>query len=715
MHTFLFLIAAACSAQTNGSDLDAALQRTSAHYAVVLDELDRADITLLAPAERTARARILDALRDYRLRGDFGRAVSDGARIPWFVDPEGRRCAVAELLHVSGEQRIVERVRTSANHAWILDLAGDAEFERWLHANGLAFDEAARIQTPVTTFERGPADTVPSPGATPPPAPDGPVTGSPASGGSSSSTGTNNASSSALAMATSDEDGWWLWWEHAKLEFLVPNRPTPAGVTLTGADAPEAWADVIERARQAELPRLVAATRAREALIRGAAATALGACGGRDATEPLLALMADPNQEVRHRAILALGATGAPNAVSALLTIARTGAVADAKESVSPYARPIAIVALALARRAGVSAPIDAVVNAIVRERKGDQADADSVALAAMFHHVIAPAPALETLALELAFDDHLPPSVRCRATEALGSTRDAAVLARLQTLLSSGRLDLRRSAALALGTTHDARVLAALCTAWELEAEPLTRGFVLVAIGRTGGAKAHAFLAHVLREGKSGDRRWAAVALGVLARETRDPETAKLLRDTLTREKHAAGGAAYWLACGLVRDESVIDLLGDELRTASDPRQRMYAATALGLVGGPRPATILRQRLAAETSAVGRVGIAQALGIVGDPADAHAMRGAIDRLAEPTLQGVASTALAFHGTFAALEELRDLCRAEDSARVRRAASIESLGLILTRSEPFALSLLSRRANYSVMPDWAQAMFQTTL
>jgi hypothetical protein len=187
------------------------------------------------------------------------------------------------------------------------------------------------------------------------------------------------------------------------------------------------------------------------------------------------------------------------------------------------------------------------------------------------------------------------------------------------------------------------------------------------------------------------------------------------MLRAALAREKHAAGRAAYWLACGLVRDQGVTGLLAQELRTASDPRARMYAATALALVGGDEAAAMLRARLAEEPSAMGRVAIAQGLGILGDPVDARAMRGAIDRLADPTLQGVAATALAFHGSFAALAELTDMVHVETGPRVRRAASIESLGLLLARAEPFALSLISRRANYTVMPDWAQAMFQTTL
>src|SRR5690606_33710120 len=123
--------------------------RTRAHYSVVLDELAVADTRHLSDVQLAARRQVVDALRAYRDRGEFGRGHDVGARVPYFVDAQGRRCAVAEMLHASGELALIERVRTANNHAWILDLAGDAAFEDWLVRHGLAFDEAARVQSPV--------------------------------------------------------------------------------------------------------------------------------------------------------------------------------------------------------------------------------------------------------------------------------------------------------------------------------------------------------------------------------------------------------------------------------------------------------------------------------------------------------------------------------------------------------------------------------------
>ncbi|MCY2960551.1 MAG: HEAT repeat domain-containing protein [Planctomycetota bacterium] len=722
--------------------------RASAHYSAVVDELSAADTRHLTDIQRAARLQLVDALRAYRDRAEFGRGYDEGARVPYFVDAEGRRCAVAELLHVSGELGLVERVRTSNNHAWILDLAGDAAFEDWLDRHGLAFDEAARVQVPVIgqlpRFDtnghpgggggpiqrptggsyRGPGDTVGPAGPPGPTAPTGSGTG-PATGGPGASvagTGprpvgagpSTGAVPTTVSMSTTSDDGWWLWWEYAKLEFLVPNRLSLASAPSTGDDVIGSLRDAIERARRTQVPRFTEAASAPDATVRGAAAIALGQSAGRDAVAPLLKLLDDPSQDVRHRAILALGATGEPSAAMVLLRIARTGTnVEGSRADISPYARSIAIVALALARRAGLAEPVDTAVAALVRERQKDERE--GVALAAMFHHGIAPGESLERLALELALDESESPSVRCRAVEALGSTHDPKTLARLQTILSGPRMDLRRSAAIALGSTRDTAVLPALQTAHEMEAEGLTRGFILVAIGRLGGAKAHQYLLKVLDQGESGQRRWAALALGVLAHDTRDPETSKSLRAAADREKSAEGRAAYWIASGLLRDESSVPGIAKELESAADPRQRMYAATALSLVGGARCAAILRERLPRESNAMARVGITQALGILGENQDVTAMRSALDQLAEPGLQGIAATALAFHGTPEALAQLGDLAASDSGARVRRAASIEGLGLMLARNKPLALADLSRRINYTVMPDWAQGLFQTML
>src|SRR5262245_35411856 len=139
------------------------VRQLQAHYLAAEQEIARRDVSNLALEQRSERARLLRALEAYRLRGVFGVNVDfPGSREPHFVDAERRRCAVAELRHVSGGDELVAAVRATANQAWFVDLAGDATFEAWLERSGLTLEEAARIQGPPHVGPPAPPPPTPS-------------------------------------------------------------------------------------------------------------------------------------------------------------------------------------------------------------------------------------------------------------------------------------------------------------------------------------------------------------------------------------------------------------------------------------------------------------------------------------------------------------------------------------------------------------------------
>lgn len=498
------------------------------------------------------------------------------------------------------------------------------------------------------------------------------------------------------------------------MEFLRPNRLGLWGLPATGDD-PESLLDARSGvARRSLGPVLVGALSDPDAEIRSAAAIALSRVARGEAVEPLLRLLSDPNAEVREHAILALGASGAAEGVLPLLAIARDGTpVAGSKQRVSPYASPLAIVALALGRRGGFDPRVDGEVARIARERS--TADREAVATAALIYQTLAPCAEIGRLALEMADDVSLSPSVRCRAAECLRQSSDSGAPARLERFLSGPRLDLRRSAALALGSVRDPEALPSLFAAFELEPEPLTRGFILISIGRQGGEKASDRLMRALKDGDTGMRKWGALALGILARSEGDPAIAKAIREASTREKSREATAAYWIAAGLARDELSRPAIRDGLAHASDPRQRMYAATALALLGGEASITALRARLDPEDSPVVQASIAAALGYLGRREDAPALMSALQRLREPGLQGLAATALSFHGSVEAFMALSELARGDSGPSVRRAAAIEGLGMMLGDSPPLLFAEVSRQANYTVFNEWVKGLFQVTL
>ncbi len=119
--------------------------RIRAHLERVERELRARGASSLAPSARLARARALDALHAYWQRGVFPRNTRHpGERMPYFIDDEGRACAMAHLIQVSGAPALAETVRARENNARVAAMTTD--LGPWLEENGLTAAEAARIQ-----------------------------------------------------------------------------------------------------------------------------------------------------------------------------------------------------------------------------------------------------------------------------------------------------------------------------------------------------------------------------------------------------------------------------------------------------------------------------------------------------------------------------------------------------------------------------------------
>jgi len=121
--------------------------RIRARLAAVERDLRARDVSALPPGLRAARSRNLDVLHEYWARGVFPKNTSvPGARVPFFVDRYGTRCAMAYLIEQSGRRDLVARVAATNNNARIRDLKADPELVAWLRENGLTAGEAALIQ-----------------------------------------------------------------------------------------------------------------------------------------------------------------------------------------------------------------------------------------------------------------------------------------------------------------------------------------------------------------------------------------------------------------------------------------------------------------------------------------------------------------------------------------------------------------------------------------
>jgi HEAT repeat protein len=730
------LLSGASAQAVNPPELVAQVQ---GHYRAVVAELRAADVAHLTVEQRALRATVIAELSDYCERGDFGvnRDFPD-ARVPYFVDADGRRCAVANLLDRTGAEALVTSVARRVNHAYVADLADEPGLAAWLDRVGLTLEEAARIQAPMKSK---PPPREPVSGPATPAGPTGVKGGTPRSASTSGSgnkpgaataaadardrgartraaTGGSDAGGAPTFTSAGDED-WFLWWEMNKLQYLTPNRLREERAESQYYAFRNSHARAtVEQTRAQLLPALHVLVGADDALLRARAAVALGRIGGADAVAHLTPLLEDHALVVRHAALLGLGATGSMPSATLLLHVAEHGTLPDRPGvDVSPWARPIAILALGVGRRHGLSDVVDGFVSDLAeRTRAADGTASDDLATAAMLYHVLAPNAEVGAWAATLVDDEGRGASARCRAAETLRSTGDASLMPMLTRALGGSDLELRRSAALGLGALAHPLVRAELQTAFELEDEPVARGFILIALAEQGDAEAVGFLAQVARKGTTLDRPWAALALGLAARASvgsADEAALDAIRDGLRSERNRSVKGAWMLAAGLARDAGSAATLRKAVADESDPRDRMFAALALGMIGDQEARPLLAERLGKETAPIAIVGLSQALGVYGEEADAPALLRAVREVEQPQMQALLSVAMGFHGTRGSLTGLLEIARDERGSAAARAAAVDALGLMLDPSAGLVLSDVSSDANFYAFPGWMDGVLST--
>ena len=121
--------------------------RVRAHLDSAERELRGERVADLTASQRAARARALDRLHEYWVRGVFPENTDfPGQFTPSFIDRNRARCAMAYLIEQSGARALVAQVAATDNNARIPALKADPALVAWLHENGLTLADAARIQ-----------------------------------------------------------------------------------------------------------------------------------------------------------------------------------------------------------------------------------------------------------------------------------------------------------------------------------------------------------------------------------------------------------------------------------------------------------------------------------------------------------------------------------------------------------------------------------------
>ncbi|QDU66871.1 HEAT repeat domain-containing protein [Engelhardtia mirabilis] len=672
-----------------------------AHYAAVEAELLAAPTAGLDPAAAARRAALIGYLREYRERADLGQDLLElGGRPPYFVDPQGRRCAVAWLLHRSGEDALVDSIAAEHNHAWLVELADDPRLQVWLEHNGLTASEAARIQGPVT---------VPRPGIGVAP---GVVTGGSVSG---PSTGGNNPSGATTGTTSGADVGdWWMWWEMNKLDYLRPDRVerTISAVDLERYGRP----GEAERATLTKALTVLAADDLKHARseVRAAAALVVGRVEPERAGELLEPLLHDSNSQVRHCAVLGLGLSGRSEHVPYLraLLVGRDerGRVAE----VSPYGAYYAGIALGLAREHMPAEVLDTIVAHAARGVEGGRGH-DPQTLGVLAYQRLTDSPQLVPFTRAVLNDENAGLLLRCQAAEALDRANDAGIIAELLDAASKGPIELRRSALLALGSAQNPLAADAIATAFELEAELTTRGYALLALGGCGREEHSEFIERQLLKGSSNLRPYAALALGIHARRFNDPGDRATLRAALSQRQSSVTEGALVVASGIARDELALQASGHRLQDAQGNIDRYHAALSLGLICKPVTGGVLREAFTSEDSDLPRAGIALGLGMIGDAPDAGLLARAIETSAAPELRQQFTVALALHDSVEALGEAVGLLGRDDVAAGTRAALLGAAGILVDGRDGLALGEIVRGSNPDVQPDWMRELWQVSI
>jgi len=96
------------------------------------------------------RAQLISWLHDYRVRGIY---PSDGTRpISVFVDARGVRCPMAEMIHLSGRDDLVEAVHRDNNALRLADVHSGPLYD-WMLGSGLTQEEVVLVQGAMTVQE----------------------------------------------------------------------------------------------------------------------------------------------------------------------------------------------------------------------------------------------------------------------------------------------------------------------------------------------------------------------------------------------------------------------------------------------------------------------------------------------------------------------------------------------------------------------------------
>jgi len=246
-----------------------------------------------------------------------------------------------------------------------------------------------------------------------------------------------------------------------------------------------------------------------------------------------------------------------------------------------------------------------------------------------------------------------------------------------------------------------DQRIAKALIKACAEARQPQVRTLALVSLGQIAGrrgqgavdvesvAKIRSFLLDRLVNGRSTDRAWVALALGLQVRSMRangEPTplaAVKLLRRTMKDAKSPREVGAYAVALGIMQDVEAAELLVSKLEVIADDRALGYVCLGLGLMNARQGVSELRTLL--EKSRYRPLllsEVAIALGLLGDKDVIPALLKQLRQAKSLTAQSSIASALGAIGDARSVDPLLVMLK-DPRINVRgRAFAAVALGIV---------------------------------
>lgn len=492
-----------------------------------------------------------------------------------------------------------------------------------------------------------------------------------------------------------------MWWNLNKWEYLHINEilkrhaaaSRNADTNLGGVEGAGPAGGPLSRdiVGSEVIPSLKRALTDRYARNRFASIIALGKTGAPEAIAPLVTGLKDGNAEVRQSAALALGLLGQKVVVPYLVEImadSPSGRRLVGRDQVDVGTRRSAAFALGLTRDPKALEPL---LDAAASDDELLATFAMS-GLGALGEHASVP------FLCRVLADPEKGATVRAAAAVALGKIGDRGpvVLRVLRTGLTDRKASVVRAASTALASlarAEDVTILNALARTVEHHADAEARCLALMAMAQIGGPQAFEVAqASLKKRGLMAGYAPLAVALASKRIDEGATRARSILRRHGRRARDVEIRRASWMALGLIGSRGDVDALMDVAGKAKDPDERAAAVHALGLIGDPACASLLVELLEPDVHAAIRGEAALALGLVGKRAEASdRLVGVMANARDDYLRASCALALGLLGDRSSIEGLRGLAVGVQVDGNTRAFASGALGLLSEQEDLPAL------------------------